>query len=307
MSHKFTLRQLELFVAAAQAGQISAASVAQNISQSAMTVAIGNLERTLDARLFDRTRDGVTLTHQGGVFLQRAKSVLDTASETSRFPFHERTDIVGQLEVAATYMVLGYFLLPTLARFRKMFPKVDAVPVERERGQVESQLLSGELSVAVVILSNLERVERFETLSLMKSRRQLWVAHDNELAGHSAAHLHDIANYPYVVPFVDDGEVNVRRHWSRAQQQPKQWLRTSSLEATREMVAVGLGVTILADMLFRAWSLDGRRIHAVPLADPLPELDIGLVWAKGRRMDACTQVFCDFLATSLSNAGGRLS
>lgn len=304
---RFTLRQLQYFVAAARTGQISTAAAQSHISQSAMTVAIGELERVLGALLFSRTRSGVVLTHEGHAFLQQAQSVLEAATEAARFPFHRRTDVAGTLEVAATYTVLGYFLLPALAKFRKLFPLVDVAPVELTRPQIERRLMQGRLSLAVVILSNLEHAKALSTLTLTRSRRQLWVAYNHPLAERASVALDEVAAHPYILPTVDEGERNADLYWQAAAARPRAWLRTSSMEALREMVALGLGTTILSDMLFRPWSLDGRRIQAVPLDTRIPVMEIGLAWHRSAALDACAAAFKDFLALSFANPAGAFA
>jgi len=51
---------------------------------------------------------------------------------------------------------------------------------------------------------------------------------------------------------------------------------TSSVEAVRSMVAAGMGVTILSDMVYRPWSLEGQRIELHTLVDDIPIMDVGL-------------------------------
>lgn len=300
MTHKFTLRQLEYFVAVAATGQISVAATKCHVTQSAMTVAIRTLEEALDAKLFDRVRGGVVLTYQGETFLQRAKTLLDLASETSRFPFHERTDIQGDLVIATTYMVLGYFLLRSLSNFRKLFPKVNVIPTELNRELIEKKLARGDLSLSAVILSNLQQPRRVHTLKLLQSARRAWVSHDHPLAGQESVSLSDLAAYPYIIPRVDDGEMNAKIRWRGAPKQPVSWLYASSLEAVREMVAIGFGVTILPDMLFHPWSLDGRRIHAIPVSSQIPDLRIGLAWSREKPLTECEMAFRDYLSKSAS-------
>lgn len=306
MRHKFTLRQLEYFVAAASCGQISVAADACSVTQSAMTLAIAGLEESLGARLFDRVRGGIVLTHQGEVFLHRAKSVLDVANETSRFPFHENSDLHGELVIATTYMVLGYFLLRWLDSFSKMFPHVTVVPLEFERSQIERDLKSGKLSMAALMLNNLEAPRQLNTLSLTHSRRKVWVSHKHPLAGRESVTLDELADFTYIVPRVDDGEMNVHRRWDNAQRKPQNWLYASSLEAVREMVAIGFGITILPDVFFHPWSLDGRRIHTVAISDPVPvpDIDIGLAWRDESLLTPPAVAFRDFLRQSLNLSAG---
>src|SRR5437660_6101588 len=66
---RFTLKQLQYFAAVARTGQISLAAAEVNVSQSAMTAAVAELERVLGTLLFERGRSGVALTHDGHLFL----------------------------------------------------------------------------------------------------------------------------------------------------------------------------------------------------------------------------------------------
>ncbi len=295
---RFTLRQLHYFVAVARSSQISVAATKVNISQSAMTLAIAALEKTLGAALFERGRHGVTLTYEGHAFLQQAEAVLQAAQEAERFPFHRRTDVSGRFEIAATYTVQGYFLLPALARFSKLFPLVEVVPIELPRPEIEQRLLSGSLELAVMLLSNLDAPEQLNTRILTRSGRQLWVSSHHPLANHASVCWVDLARYPYILPMVDEGDSNAMRYWQASGHEPASWIRTSSMEALREMVALGIGVTILSDMVFRPWSLDGRRIQTLPMEAPLPSMEVGLAWGKQRQLSACAEVFREFLATA---------
>jgi DNA-binding transcriptional LysR family regulator len=76
------------------------------------------------------------------------------------------------------------------------------------------------------------------------------------------------------------------------------------MEALREMIALGLGVTILSDMVFRPWSLDGRRIQAVPLDARIPVMELGLAWNRSGRLDPCAEALKEFLAMSFVNPAG---
>lgn len=72
------------------------------------------------------------------------------------------------------------------------------------------------------------------------------------------------------------------------------------MEAVREMAALGLGVTILSDMVFRPWSLDGRRIRAVPLRNAIPP---GLIWRRGQALSPLAKAFRQHLETSVGARG----
>lgn len=302
-SIRFTLRQLQYFAAAARTGQLSLAAAEAHVTQSTMTSAIAELERVLGATLFERGRSGVTLTHEGHLFLQHAQSVLDAAADAARHPFEDRRGIGGRLEVAASYTVLGYYLLPFVAKFQQRHPAAEVVPIERDRAQIEAAIEAGELELAVALTSNLADPKRLHRRSLARSRRQLWVAPGHPLAELAEVALADVAPYAYVLPALDDGEAAARAYWQAAGLAPQRFLRTTSMEAVREMVALGLGVTILSDMVYRPWSLEGRRLHAVPLREPIPPMEVGLVWRRGSRLSPLATAFRAYLEAAAASAG----
>jgi molybdate transport repressor ModE-like protein len=292
---RFTLRQLHYFAAVARSGQISAAAAEVGLSQSAMTLAVAELERLLGAPLLERGRNGVALTAEGQAFLQHAHAVLQTADEAARLPFRRHTELTGRVELAATYTVLGYFLLPALARFNQLHPRVQVDLVELPRAQIEDRLHAGRLQIAALLLSNLAQPAGLEQRVLARSRRQLWVAAEHPLAGLGSVPWQEIEQHPYILPLVDEGDVNALRYWQTERREPPAFIRTSSIEALREMVALGLGVTILSDMVFRPWSLDGRRIRALPVDARLPVMEVGLAWPAFAVGDPCVDALQDFL------------
>jgi DNA-binding transcriptional LysR family regulator len=296
---RFTLKQLQYFAAVARTGQISLAAAEVHVAQSTMTAGIAELERALDTLLFERGRTGMVLTYEGHLFLQHAHAVLEAAQDAARHPFRKPSEIRGTLEVAASYTVLGYFLLPFIARFQKEHPGARIVPVERDRAHIEESVASGETELAVALTSNMHEPARFQNVVLARSRRQLWLADGHPLADLNQVSLHDVAPYPYVIPMVDEGDVGALRYWSDADLQPAAFIRTSSMEAVREMVALGLGVTILSDMVFRPWSLEGRRIRALPLRDAIPPMEVGVIWPRAATLSPLAQAFQQYLAVAV--------
>ena len=93
---------------------------------------------------------------------------------------------------------------------------------------------------------------------------------------------------------VDEAAHTAMRYWLVTPNQPMVRLRTSSVEAARSMVANGLGVTILSDMVYRPWSLEGRRIETINLKDAVPTMNVGLGWKQGAEHTAPMRVFRDY-------------
>ena len=101
------------------------------------------------------------------------------------------------------------------------------------------------------------------------------------------------------------------RLWPERLDAPLRWrdphviFVTSSVEAVRSMVADGLGVTILSDMVYRPWSLEGQRIEQRNLLTPIPTMDVGLAWNKSEKLGRAARAFAELGSSIGLVARGR--
>lgn len=274
-----TLRQLKYFRAVAEIGRISHAALQLNISQSAVTTAIRELEELLGQTLFERHPYGVELTRAGRRFLSHAYAVLAAADEAQHMP-NEATSIEGTLTIAASYTVLGYFLPHHLQRFEQLHPQVTVKVHEVAREAIEEGLITERYDMGVVLTSNV-MLREISLETFFGSQRRLWVPSKHPLLEQAEVTLADVAAQPYIMLTVDEAAATALKYWSQTPYQPAVRLRTSSVEAVRSTVANGLGVTILSDMVYRPWSLEGKRIETINLRDAVPTMNIGLGWKQG--------------------------
>lgn len=84
------------------------------------------------------------------------------------------------------------------------------------------------------------------------------------------------------------------RYWGRTEHQPRIRLRTSSVEAVRSMVANGQEVAILSDMVYRPWSLEGKRIETIVLKGAVPSMALGLAWRSGAEFTPAMLAFRNY-------------
>lgn len=298
----FTLKQLNYFTTAARLGKISTAAIELGISQSAITTAILDLENLLDAELLERHPGGVTPTFRGQMFLTHAENILGAASDAQRSPFRAGGDVRGTLRISASYVVVGYFLLPILAKFRRVCPNIEISLTEMGRLECEKALINGETDLSVLLTSNLENSDIVRSSRLLRSRRQLWVSATSPLLKQKEVSLRDVEHLPYVFLQVDDGEKTTRSYWQNYGLTPNVQFRTASMEAMREWIALGMGVTVVADIVYRPWSLDGRKIERIPLVEGVPSMEIGLAWKHGVNLSPAAEAFRDFI----TQAAGRI-
>ncbi|QDX30359.1 LysR family transcriptional regulator [Dickeya poaceiphila] len=287
-----TLRQIRYFIATAEMGQISQAAIHLNISQSAVTTAIQELENLLGKPLFLRSVHGMTLTENGSYFLNHAYAVLRSVNDAMNIPLTDNR-ISGALNIAASYTVMGYFLPFHLQRLSDGFPQVAIHLNERERQDIEQGLLDRSLNLSLVLTANLTHPE-ITSETLFNSERRLWLPSHHPLCDKPEVSLADVANEPFIMLTVDEADHSAMRYWELSGHHPKVMLRTNSVEAVRSMVANGLGVAILSDLVYRPWSLEGRRIETRSLKDKVHPMSVGLAWYRDAEFTPAMQAVREY-------------
>jgi DNA-binding transcriptional LysR family regulator len=288
-----TLRQIRYFIAVSESGKMSAAASALGVSQSAITEALKALEAEAGALLLRRHRSGVSLTREGYQFLRHARQVMGAVADATHAVRNAPERPAGRFTLGVSYTVAGYFLPPLLLRFRRAFPEVEMQLIEQERGVIESMLERGALDMGMILVSNL-RSKQLASEVLIRSKRRLWLAANHRLLRQGQVTFSDVAEEPYIMLTVDEAAKTALRYWRRAKLKPKVVFSTASVEAVRGMVAQGMGVAILSDMVYRPWSLDGDRVEARTLNEPVPSMDVGLAWKREARLNDGAAAFAEF-------------
>jgi DNA-binding transcriptional LysR family regulator len=288
-----TFRQIRYFIAVAEARSVSGGSSAVGISQSAVTDAIRTLELETGVTLFHRHAKGVTLTREGHQFLRHARSIIDAIADMAGGVGREADQTAGNVRVGVTPVVTGYFLSDLISRFQKLFPRIAITLVEDKRSYIEHLLVNGELDLALLIVSNLEQKGAIDHEVLLRSECRAWMAPSHPLSDIDGLTLSDLENEPLVALSLDELEGLIDGIWDTFDHPPRVAYRTSSMEGVRSLVGTGAGITLLPDLVYRPWSLDGDRIVAKRTRENLPTVDIGMAWRRLTRHSEAASMFME--------------
>ena len=150
---RYSLRQLEVFLAVARTGSVSRAGDELAMSQSAVSGSLADLERQFDVRLFDRIGKRLQLSAVGSALRSRAEAVWDEARELeSALANHAEG---GRLRVGATLTIGNYVAVPLMARYMREQPgslvRLDIANTEEiarrvVNFEIDVGLIEGELS-----------------------------------------------------------------------------------------------------------------------------------------------------------------
>lgn len=298
---QLTLKQFEYFLALAETGQVSKAALQCNVSQSSVTVALRNMEHTLSVPLFVRHSKGLRLTEAGERLVHHARNVNSAVSRAIEDVQTASSDVHGELRIGVTETISAYLMPSVLSAAQRHFPNLKIHVLEQDRPSIEQALLDESIDLALLLVSNLTRVDELEYRTMLKSSRRLWTHPDHPLQQLPKVSLKDVAQYDYVLLDMDEHIHTMETYWSHHRRQATVRFQSRSLEAVRSLVAFQKGVTILSDLVYRPWSLEGKRILRCDISEIIPTMDVGGVWRKNSSSDKRREPLMRFLLSSIKS------
>lgn len=265
---EITLRQLELFCAAAQNGSFVAAAEVKFISPNAVATAVTELERVMKVQLVVRRKaKGITLTPAGRELQQRALLLLENAVDITQTVGQTGGELRGPVRVGC-YATLGATVVPELyTQVENQLPKVDLTVVEGTATELAQRLFSGELDLIVVYRAGLPA--GLEAQQLFETRPQVLLPAQHRLANAATVNLAEIVEEPLILlnlPPAGDNTLDLLRSQNLI---PKVGHRASSVETVRSLVARGFGYTIMFQQPLSSMSYEGLQLVAKQLDPPL--------------------------------------
>lgn len=289
----YTLRQLQYFVAVAEAGSLSAAAVACHISQAAMSQSMADLERVVGSQLLVRSRArGAVLTAVGTEFLHDALSLVRHAEEIQVQIMERQSALAGPL-VIGCYSSLAAFWIPVICeRFTTPNPGLQVKIFEGDAAELQQRMLQGHLDVVLTHTRHL--LENVEHRVVMSGRPYVLVAASHRFAERGSVKLAELAEDDFVsldLPTVRDNQlVNLRLSGL----DPKIRWSSQSFEAVRGMVARGLGYTVLVQRPPVNLSYDGLPLAVLEIDGPVGYSDICVAYTATKRPSLRLRAFLDF-------------
>jgi DNA-binding transcriptional LysR family regulator len=145
---RYSLRQLEVFVAVARVGSVGGAGEALGMSQSAVSGALGDLERQFGVQLFDRIGKRLRLSELGQSVRAQAEGVLDRASELEA-AFEGRA-AVGRLRIGATLTIGNHLVAPLMARFMREHSGAELTLAVANTEEIVRRVANFEIDVGLI-------------------------------------------------------------------------------------------------------------------------------------------------------------
>ena len=267
--HRFTLRQLEYFVACVDSGSIAGAAASLNVSQPTVSIAISKLEDQLGMQLLLRHHaQGVSVTAGALRFVQSARSLLSHASDVQREAMMisddiESDDISGVLKLGS-FVTLAPSVLPGLIKqFHKNYAGVKLDLQEGTQEKLVEGLYSGNLEIA--LLYDLELPEDIHRVELAELSPYVLLPANHRLADLHEIDLVELATEPMILFDVQPSREFFIGLLKSMGVTPDIAYTTSSLELVRGMVGRGLGYSLLVTRPKGDLTYEGAKLIACPI------------------------------------------
>ena len=242
---RYSLRQLEVFLATARYENVTRAAETLAMSQSAASGSLKELERQFDMKLFDRLGKRLQLSELGQQLRPQAESLLEQARSLEQALTGE--DVVGQLEIGATLTIGNYIAVNMIADFRQQNARSDIILRVANTETIAKQVAGFELDMGLI-----EGELQHPDLDIVHWRRDelvVFAAPNHPLSTSTALSDQDLLTLPWIVREPGSG---TRQAFDRAMQgiltDLHIGMELQHTEGIKRAVEAGLGVGCLSQI-----------------------------------------------------------
>lgn len=277
-----TFRELSYLVAIADKRSFGRAAEACHVGQPTLSVQIKKLEDYLEVTLFERDNHHVSPTPIGEEVIARARIALKALGEIRELARQARDPMDGTVRLGVIPTLAPFLLPPLLPALEQGFPRLQLVLREDLGGRLLDALRGFELDA--LLLSLPVGNGAIESLPLFREPLTLALPGGHPLIGKTAIHREDLARHKLVL--LGPGHClsdQVRAYLGQDPAVQPEEVEASGLEMLRQLVAMGVGCTLLPVLAVPPRGTPGRNdaVANRSLTSPAPSRTIGMVWRRG--------------------------
>lgn len=274
--HHVTLKQLRYFHALAREQHFGRAAEACSVTQPALSMQIQELEASLGLDLVERTRTGIKLTAKGEQVAMRAQRILNDVRDLVDFAKQSAGILSGTLRLGLIPSLAPYLLPPLLPLLKEHHPALELHIRETQTEVLVHELAEGKLDVLLLALP--AKHQDLDSMLLFEDRFVLALPKGQTLSG-SVRATPDLIVHERLL-LLEEGHCLRDQALTYCNLKHSDTINTfgaSSLSTIVEMVAGGLGITLLPEICLPVEARN-RDIKLMRFVDPEPARTIGLVW-----------------------------
>ncbi len=295
--HRFSLRQLEYFVACVDHGSTADAASALNVSQPTISIAVTKLEDQLGVQLLRRHHSqGVTATASAENILHSARALLAHATDLQSQIMTKGDTISGELNLGS-FSTLASSVLPRLVNsFSSKHPEIQLKITEGTQVELVDGLNSGQLEMA--LLYDLDLPSSIKKTKLMELTPHAVLPAGHPLSTQADVDIADLSDEPFILLDIPPSREYFLGLFKSVGLEPNIVHSSPSLELVRGLVGYGLGFSLLVTRPLSDMTYDGQQLDIKPLRNKFTKSSIVLAHHKDLRRTQLMTLFSD-LAQSI--------
>ncbi len=293
---KVTLRQLQLFVATADSGSITAAAERLFLSQTAISLALGQLEKALGATLFVRRRaHGMTLTSAGRSLLPMARHIL-SSTQTLQDEAGGGDQVTGMLRIGC-FASLGPQMLPRLlVAYQECHPQAQIDFQEGSVDVLEPNLETGSLDLLLAYDIGVSRELRRQVITQLRPGVLISAEHPLAMRGDGPISLRELAEEPHIMLESPMSQAHARSIFDAVGISPRTRFSSQNFETIRSLSGRGLGWTLTMQRPESPVSHEGLGVIVLELDDPeIRPVDVVALWSPHITLSRAASAFLRLL------------
>ena len=273
-----TLRQLRYFTALARHRHFGRAAEECAVSQPALSVQIQELEARLGRVLVERSHGRMELTQDGVEIARRAGRILAEVAELQDYARHGGRLLAGPLRLGVIPSIAPYLLPAALPDLQRRHPQLDLQLRESQTAVIVDELQRGALDALVLSLPI--DAHDLDTMALFDDRFVLAAPAAHAVAGHADATTALLSQERLLL--LEEGHCLRDQTLSYCRQVDRggqAGFGASSLSTLIQMVANGLGITVLPEISL-SFEVHDPRIVLLHFPEPQPTRAVALAWRR---------------------------
>src|SRR5215210_4596413 len=282
------LFQLEIFLTVAREGSFSRAAEKLYRTQPAISQAIRKLEREVGESLFDRSsRDG-TLTDAGQLLQEYAQKLLNLRSE-ARVAINELREMhKGKLSIAANEFTCLY-LLPALAEFRLLYPKIKVTVHRSLASRISNEVLKHGAELGVLSFNPDEPLLR--SIVVFRDELSFVVNPRHPLASARQVSIRQLGAESFVAHNVPSPfRAKVLEAFKRHKTPLNMDVELPTIEAIKMFVSSGSGVALVPGICIEA-EIARKELVRIPVKELRIERKLRLIYRKSASLSHAARAF----------------
>lgn len=272
------INELRYIVAVAQTRNFRRAAEKCFVSQPALSTAVQKLEEELGVQVFERSRTEVSITPNGERIVAQAALILEEVERLRLLARQGTNPLVGPLRLGVIHTVGPYLLPDLIAQLHLSAPEMPLHVEENTTDRLEEQLRQGALDVAIIALPL--AASGLVTRPLYSESFEVVVPKNHRWAGRASVSSAELGEEQVLLlPSVHCFSTQVVETCPELGVKHALVQQGNSLETLRNMVASGMGITVLPASANSA-KYRSPLLEVIPFKSPVPSRQIGMAWRK---------------------------